>query len=156
MDSTGNSTIFILYNARASILGKLDYARRKLTASAGASACSACDLTHGGLRLEESAAWQETKKQINAPVKQLHQDELTPEVSEIRGICPGDRHTLQLRDFVSSKNLRYPMVLGQSDNGPLKVLIDSEALQTVAADHSAFLSLLSKRAQEESVPLPKP
>ena len=77
------STIYILYNAKASVVGKLDYARRKLAASTETSPCSACDLTHGGLRLSETADWKVAKQRIDANVEQLHQDELTSEVSQM-------------------------------------------------------------------------
>ena len=76
------STIYIIYNAKGSIIGKLNYAYRKLTTPS--SPCAACDLTHGGLRLSETAQWMATKKQINAEVKQLHVDELNPEVCQLK------------------------------------------------------------------------
>ena len=76
-----SSIIYIIYNADASIKGKLDYALRKVKAPAGQSACSACDLTHAGYRLTETAEWTTTKKQIGAAeVRQLHRDELDQEV----------------------------------------------------------------------------
>lgn len=75
-----SSTIYILYNAKASLFGKLNYACRKVTAPSGEGPCAACDLTHGGLRLNESDEWKATKRKIPALVKQLHTDELTPEV----------------------------------------------------------------------------
>ena len=74
------STIYILYNAKASLLGKLSYSYRKFSASADDSPCSACDLTHGGLKLHESDEWKTTKEKIPASVKQLHQDELGSDV----------------------------------------------------------------------------
>ncbi|KEF51539.1 uncharacterized protein A1O9_12456 [Exophiala aquamarina CBS 119918] len=137
--SQQTSNIYILYNADASILGKLSYACRKLTVGPKESPCAACDLTHGGLKLDESPKWKQTKQQIGgATVKQLHRDELTSE----------------LRDFVSSNRLRYPLVVGQAPNGSaLKVLIDSESLPSVSADHSAFLSLLKKEAADKDVPI---
>jgi hypothetical protein len=76
-----SSIIYILYNAKASLFGKLNYACRKISAPADQSACAACDLTHGGLRLNESEEWKATKQKIPAQIKQLHIDELTPEVS---------------------------------------------------------------------------
>jgi hypothetical protein len=78
--SSHPTTIYILYNAKASLLGKLSYACRKLSAPADQSACAACDLTHGGLRLNESDQWKVTKGKIPAQVTQLHTDELTAEV----------------------------------------------------------------------------
>jgi len=73
-----SSTIYIIYNAKGSFSGKLNYAYRKLTTPA--SACAACDLTHGGLRLTETAEWTATKGRIGAVVKQLHIDELDSDV----------------------------------------------------------------------------
>ena len=75
------SNIYVLYNAKASLLGKFEYTCRKITAPSDSSPCSACDLTHGGLRLNETSTWKDTKNRINANVKQLHKDELTTEVS---------------------------------------------------------------------------
>jgi hypothetical protein len=72
--------IYILYNAKASLFGKLNYASRKLSCPADETVCAACDLTHGGLRLSESTEWKATKQKIPAQIKQLHTDELTPEV----------------------------------------------------------------------------
>ena len=47
------------------------------------------------------------------------------------------------------------MVLGQEPSGPLQVLLTSEDLSEVSKDHTAFLSLLFKRAEEKNVPLNK-
>ncbi len=78
------STLYILYNADASILGKLHYGYRKLTAPKDKPACAACDITHGGLHLDETAAWKEAKTEIikggDVEVKQMHRDEMTGEV----------------------------------------------------------------------------
>jgi hypothetical protein len=81
MSDTANTTrIFVLYNAKASLLGKLSYGYRKLCAPKDDSPCAACDLTHGGLKLQESEEWKTTKQKIPATVEQRHIDELTPEV----------------------------------------------------------------------------
>lgn len=77
-------TLYILYNAKASLFGKLSYASKKISASDDENVCAACDLTHGGLKLKESDEWRATKEKIPATVKQLHKDELP---SEVR-ICP--------------------------------------------------------------------
>jgi hypothetical protein len=77
---TEQPTIYVLYNAKASLLGKLSYGYRKLSCPPEESVCAACDLTHGGLKLNESEEWKGTKKKIPAKVVQLHTDELTPEV----------------------------------------------------------------------------
>ena len=82
------STLYILYNADASVMGKLNYGYRKLTAPKDKPACSACDITHGGLHLEETAAWKEVKAEIvkegEVEVKQMHRDELSADVC---GFC---------------------------------------------------------------------
>ena len=78
-----SSILYILYNADASVLGKLNYSYRKLTASKDKPACSACDITHGGLHLDETPAWKEAKAEIERDgeggvrVRQMHRDELS-------------------------------------------------------------------------------
>jgi hypothetical protein len=80
--STNSTTIYILYNANGSILGKVKYGYEKICAPKdGPSPCAACDLTHGGLRLSESEEWKRTEAQIPAKVTKLHLDELDEEVS---------------------------------------------------------------------------
>ena len=78
-------TLYILYNANGTAFGKLAYSYKKLTSSADKPVCSACDLTHGGLRLDETEVWKEAKAQIEKEgglqVKQLHRDELGANVS---------------------------------------------------------------------------
>lgn len=75
-------TLYILYNASSTLLGKLNYTYRKLTAPKCAPACAACDITHGGLHLDETAAWKEAKAEMGngVEVKQLHRDEVGGEV----------------------------------------------------------------------------
>jgi hypothetical protein len=78
-------TLYIVYNADASIMGKLKYGYRKITCPEDAEAeCAACEITHGGLSLKETPAWMETKKEIeaaNVKVVQWHRDELSLKVS---------------------------------------------------------------------------
>lgn len=63
----------------------------------------------------------------------------------------------QLSDFVSTKKLRYPAVLGQDSKSEstLKLLLTSEDLAGVSKNHSGFLSLLLERAEKEGVDLQK-
>lgn len=81
------STLYILYNADASVMGKLAYGYRKLTSPKDQPACAACDITHGGLHLEETAAWKEAKGEITknraVELKQLHRDQLSGAVSDL-------------------------------------------------------------------------
>ena len=78
-------TLYILYNADASVMGKLNYGYRKLTASKDKPACAACDITHGGLHLDETAEWKKAKEEIakgqHLELKQLHRDEMSAHVS---------------------------------------------------------------------------
>lgn len=79
-------TLYILYNADASVMGKLSYSYRKLTSrDPDKPACAACDITHGGLHLDETSQWKTAKAEIVGSgavkeVKQLHRDELDKEV----------------------------------------------------------------------------
>jgi hypothetical protein len=77
-------TLYVLYNADASVLGKLRYGYRKITCPKDAEAeCAACDITHGGLSLKETDAWVKAKKELedsDLSVIQWHRDELSPQV----------------------------------------------------------------------------
>ncbi len=80
------SILYILYNADASLMGKLSYSYKKLTCSSKDNPiCAACDITHGGLHLDETSSWKQVKQQISKDggleVRQLHRDELDGEVS---------------------------------------------------------------------------
>lgn len=79
-------TLSILYNADASILGKLGYSYFKLTSPKDCGpAYAACNITYGGLHLDETPEWKEVKREVAArsgmEVKQLHRDELGGDVS---------------------------------------------------------------------------
>ena len=56
--------LYVLYNAEASWMGKLNYGFRKLTAPKDKPACAACDITHGGLHLNETAEWKKAKVEM--------------------------------------------------------------------------------------------
>ena len=60
---------------------------------------------------------------------------------------------VQLRDFVKTNELRYPVVLGRRAGGPLQLLLTAQDLAVVSKDQSAFLTLLSKKADESGLPL---
>lgn len=81
------ATLYIVYNANGSVLGKLEYGYRKLTwdKKQQDTPCAACDMTHGGLSLNPTQAWLDVKQQIEQSsagikVKELHRDELPEEV----------------------------------------------------------------------------
>ncbi|SLM33736.1 hypothetical protein LPUS_02285 [Lasallia pustulata] len=126
-----NAIVYILYNANASVLGKVQYAYRKLTAPATDSPCAACDLTHGGLRLTETPRWSSTKARIGAAVQQLHKDE-------------ADRTIL---DFVRDQQATYPLVLArETPQDGLKVLMTTGELAACSKDHELFLQSLARNA----------
>ena len=89
-------TLYVLYNANGTAFGKLSYGYKKLTSSSAKPVCAACELTHGGLRLDENEAWKMAKAQIEKEggleVKQLHRDELGAEVSPLTflSMCLGE------------------------------------------------------------------
>lgn len=131
-------TIYILYNANASLLGKAQYAIKKLRAPADASPCNACDLTHGGLRLNEMAEWTLAKKRIHATVEQLHKDEASEEI----------------REFMVKEEIGYPAVLGRSQAGEgLKKIMGVTELAPVSKDHHAFLRALKSESRAVGIDL---
>jgi len=80
-----NKVLYILYNADASVMGKLRYSYRKITGPKDCDAeCAACELTHGGLSLKETPSWLEAKTEIenssDIKVVQWHRDELSSQV----------------------------------------------------------------------------
>ncbi len=75
--------IYIIYNADSTAWGKIKYACTKIISSSSDSPCAACDLTHNGLHLAETAQWSAAKRRIKgAEAQQLHRDELSVEVSK--------------------------------------------------------------------------
>ena len=86
--TSNERTLYLIYNADGSILGKLRYGYRKVTAPADRGpVCAACDLTHGGMSLSETPAWVAAKAEIehssNLKVVQWHRDELSTEVCHL-------------------------------------------------------------------------
>ncbi|KMU92400.1 hypothetical protein CIHG_10221 [Coccidioides immitis H538.4] len=138
---TPSTTLYIIYNAKSSLLGKINYVYRKSTCPDPATkpACAACELTHGvSLRLAESAEWKATKARIlHATIMQLHTDELPP----------------ALADWIRQAKVQTPAVVVQPDvaSTDFQVLLMSEDLARVRLDHGAFLRLLQSRASEAGV-----
>jgi len=134
-------TLYILYNANATLLGKLDYTRRKLTASnCDDPACAACDITHGGLRLNESEAWKRAKSRIvfqgaeEGVIRQLHRDEI---------------HEEEVRAFIKTKELKYPMVLLRppTDTTRLEQLMSRDELTEFKGDPGDFVKNLGEKGE---------
>ncbi|KAF2678474.1 hypothetical protein K458DRAFT_491279 [Lentithecium fluviatile CBS 122367] len=129
-----SATLYILYNADASVMGKLKYGYRKICKSSEENpACAACDITHGGLSLQETPAWMNAKKQIEAEsgskVVQWHRDELSSEMKE----------------FVTSKQVRYPAVVAGKDGGGFEVVMDSSELAACKGDAQKMIEGLREK-----------
>ncbi len=160
-------TLYILYNATSTPLGKLDYAYRKLTSPSSQSPCSACDLTHGGLRLTETKEWSATKKRIPADVQQLHRDEASQEVCPLCSILCLEGWMLcwnggwltkagegQILEFVKANGVRWPCVLGREGEGEgLRLVVDAEGLRECRGDHERFLERLVAGARGVGISL---
>lgn len=93
-------TLYILYNASSTLLGKLSYGYKKISCPKDADPiCAACEITHGGLSLKETPAWSAAKTVIESEgikVVQWHRDEMDEHVS-----C----HFYFYRDFSLTEDL---------------------------------------------------
>jgi len=127
-------TLYILYNADASIMGKLRYGYRKICHSSEENpACAACDITHGGLSLKETPAWVEAKKAIEAEsgynIVQWHRDELSEEV----------------KNFIESNNIRYPTIVSSGSNGSLSEVMSNSELAACKGNAQSVISRLREK-----------
>ncbi|KAL8885703.1 MAG: hypothetical protein Q9205_007678 [Flavoplaca limonia] len=128
-------TLYILYNADASVMGKLSYGYKKLTnKDKDKPTCAACDITHGGLSLDETPQWKAAKKDLVESgavkdVKQFHRDELDQETKE----------------FVQSQGLHFPMVLAQNEGSGLRSVMSSEELATFKGDPQTFVTKIREQ-----------
>ncbi|KAL8856969.1 MAG: hypothetical protein Q9178_006464 [Gyalolechia marmorata] len=140
MATTSTTTLYILYNADASLIGKLNYGFRKLTSAKDKPACAACDITHGGLHLDETVEWKKVKEELIAgeagkgggvELKQLHRDEVGGEV----------------REFVEENKYQYPMVLmGEEAGGEgYKLVMDHEELAACNGNAQQFVLKLREK-----------
>lgn len=140
---SNDPTIYIVYNAKSTLLGKVSYVYRKATCPDPAMnpACAACELTHGpSLSLSESSLWKQTKGCIaNANIVQVHLDER-----------PGP-----LFQWMKQHSISTPAVIiepvapsDQVEGGSYMVLLTAEDLARVRDDHRMFLGLLKSRIIE--------
>ncbi|KAL8945896.1 MAG: hypothetical protein Q9222_007630 [Ikaeria aurantiellina] len=134
--SQPKTTLYILYNADASVLGKLNYAYRKLSSEKDKPACAACDITHGGLRLDETKAWKGIKEKLTTEegveIRQLHRDELEGKV----------------KDFMQGNAaVEYPVVLNgdEAAEGNFKVAMDRHELGQCSGSADAFMEKLREK-----------
>jgi hypothetical protein len=62
-----SKTLYIIYNATGTIMGKLSYGYKKINCPKDADPiCAACEITHGGLSLKETPGWVAAKSEIEA------------------------------------------------------------------------------------------
>ncbi|KAI4085980.1 MAG: hypothetical protein LQ344_007951 [Seirophora lacunosa] len=130
-------------------MGKLSYGYRKLTAKDpdNKPACAACDITHGGLHLDETAQWKAAKAEVVrsgavADVKQFHRDELDGEMDD-----GSLSRLLQTKTFVQSQGLHFPMVLAKGEGSGLRSVMSSEELATFKGDPQAFMQKLRQKLE---------
>lgn len=62
--------------------------------------------------------------------------------------------TVQIKDFVNSQELKYPLILGRRGVGEsLELLMEAKDIQGCNKDHGEFLATLKTRAAEKGIPL---
>lgn len=124
--------LIIIYNADSTIRGKLAYAYRKVTSSSKENpACAACDITHGGLSLDEVSGWKDAKKKIESEgfkVLQWHRDEVEEPVKQ----------------WAKSNDQRYPLVLLRKD-GEMTLVADTPDLVSCAGDPNQLVEKLKEK-----------
>ncbi|KAJ2901740.1 hypothetical protein MKZ38_001412 [Zalerion maritima] len=129
-------TLYILYNADASVLGKLKYGYRKISCPKDAPPeCAACDITHGGLSLKETPAWLEARRQLEGPeekgvrVVQWHRDEMSSE----------------LKSWFESGKLSYPAAVHETEPGQFSLVASKEELAECKGDAQNFVGIMRKK-----------
>lgn len=125
-------TLHILYNADASLMGKLKYGYRKISCPKDAPPeCAACEITHGGLHVNETAQWTEAKKELlegGLAVVQSHRDEVGAE----------------LKSWFTKEKLAYPAAILEN-GGEFKLVVDRDELATFKGDPKAFVARLKEK-----------
>jgi hypothetical protein len=143
---SNDPTIYIIYNAKSTLLGKINYVYRKTTCPDPAinPACAACELTHGpSLSLSESSRWKQTKACIsNANIAQIHLDER-----------PGPLFQWMKQHAISTPAVIIKPVISsdQEGSGAFKVLLTAEDLSHVRTDHGEFLRMLKSRIADADI-----
>ena len=143
--------LYVLYNADATVMGKLRYGYRKITCPKDSDpVCAACDITHGGLSLSESTGWVMAKQKIEdiagIKVVQWHRDEISAEVRRTGrsfSCLAGQLNCLQLKDYLKAHGIRYPAVLVGSSANQFELVMDSSELAGCKGDPEAFLKNLN-------------
>lgn len=136
-NSTSQPTLYILYNAHSTLLGKLNYGYRKLrTSSSSSPACAACDITHGGLSLSETAGWTEAKRTLQEEsglkVVQRHIDEMSQ----------------GLKAWVEKEGVRMPAVVlgkGEAEGEGYRLVVSREELAGCKGEPKGLVRILGEK-----------
>lgn len=128
-----DNQLILIYNADSTILGKLSYGYRKLTASKSEDPpCAACSITNGpGLSLTETSQWTTTKQTLQEQGWQVIQDHR-------------DEVETSVKDWIQEHSLRYPLLLARQ-NSQIELVADAQELAACGGDSTQLLSLLDKK-----------
>ncbi|KAF2453311.1 hypothetical protein BDY21DRAFT_374886 [Lineolata rhizophorae] len=134
-----SKTLYVLYNADASVLGKLSYGYRKVTQSKDCEnpACAACDITHGGLSLKETPQWIAAKEEIEAAglkIVQWHRDEISS----------------PLKEFLKKEGIKYPTTILEESEGEYKEVVSSAELTACKGNPETFMLKLKEKGLLEN------
>lgn len=144
---SNDPTIYIVYNAKSTLLGKVNYVYRKATCPNPATdpACAACELTHGpSLSLSESSQWKQTKARIsNANIVQIHLDERPAPLFQWMKQHAISAPAVIIKPAISSN---------EEGSGTFKVLLTAEDLSRLRNDHGEFLRTLKSRLADAETP----
>jgi hypothetical protein len=127
--------LFVVYDADGTLIGEISYI---LGHALGLRECSACDITHSLSQIGqgtggEKPAWTAFKNSLTIPVVQLHRNDL--DSSE---------------KWIALKN-QLPLIVGECENGLLKVVCSSEQLK-ICQGKVEKLKVLIESALEENLP----
>ena len=130
--STTTKQILIIYNADSSLRGTIGYVCRKIGGKKeDGPACAACEITHGGLSLNEVPNWKKAKEEIESrgwSAVQWHRDEVEPAVKK----------------WIESNSVLYPVALARED-GDLRVVADKGELASCGGEAQKFVSMLQDK-----------
>ncbi|KAL8741344.1 MAG: hypothetical protein Q9184_008396 [Pyrenodesmia sp. 2 TL-2023] len=119
-------------------MGKLSYGYKKLTnKDQDKPTCAACDITHGGLSLDETSQWKTAKAELVESgavrqVKQFHRDELDSET----------------KAFIQSRGLQFPTVLAQSEGSGFRCVMSSNELAAFKGNPQTFMQSIRQKLEE--------
>ncbi|ORX98303.1 hypothetical protein BCR34DRAFT_577353 [Clohesyomyces aquaticus] len=139
--ATPTKTLYIIYNASGTIMGKLQYGYKKINCPKDADPiCAACEITHGGLSLKETPEWIAAKSEIEGEgvkVVQWHRDEMES----------------QLNGWVKKEGVELPVAVSSvSGKEGFEVVMDRQTLGGLGGDAKAFVAALRERGVLNGAP----